>query len=258
MTSLSNTPLHGAMDSLPDRIRRNLPRVVRLGGPVMLGVDGRPCAPDDPLSGLVGGSAEETAEAGSVVEAAQRRADELVDAALADAASVRDAAHAMGYREGAAAARGDLADALVLVQQVATQATAIRNDLLRRSEHEMVEMVISAMAAILGERSQSDRDLAVQTVRHALTRAGAQNVVRVRLHPADIEAVSASLGTAGSEPPTFELLGDDAIGIGGCIVDTAHGRVDARLDVQLDAIAAMLRDALPPEQQTWEVAEDAA
>ena len=34
------------------------------------------------------------------------------------------------------------------------------------------------------------------------------------------------------------------------MIDTQHGRVDARLDVQLDAIARMLRDALPVDFAT--------
>ncbi|MEX2374713.1 MAG: FliH/SctL family protein [Dehalococcoidia bacterium] len=240
--------------SAPGGMRRSLLRPVRLGRPVTLGLDGRLCEPDDPLSGLVGGSAEETAEAGNLVELAQRRADELVNTALVEAASIHEAAqvagYESGYREGAAVARAALAEALALVQQAAAEGAQIRNDLLRRSEREMVEMVIAAIGAVIGERSQTDRDLASQTVRHALARAGAQNVVRVRVHPSDADAVSASLGEASNDPLPFEVLPDEAVGVGGCIVDTAHGRVDARLDVQLDAIARLLRDALPPEPET--------
>jgi flagellar biosynthesis/type III secretory pathway protein FliH len=53
---------------------------------------------------------------------------------------------------------------------------------------------------------------------------------------------------AGAVTP-YAVAGDGAIAIGGCIVDTAAGRVDARLDVQLDAIARLLRDALPVEAE---------
>jgi flagellar biosynthesis/type III secretory pathway protein FliH len=52
---------------------------------------------------------------------------------------------------------------------------------------------------------------------------------------------------ADGEPPAFEVFADGAVGVGGCVIDTAHGRVDARLDVQLDAVALLLREALPIE-----------
>ena len=38
---------------------------------ITLGLDGRPHIPDDPMSGIVGGSEEETAEAANIVEAAR-------------------------------------------------------------------------------------------------------------------------------------------------------------------------------------------
>lgn len=227
------------------------PRAVRLGGPVTLGIDGLPCIPDDPLSGLIGGSAEETAEAGSLVEAARRHADELVRIALAEASAIRAAAYEtgyqLGYAESAAAARAELAEALALVQSVAASGAAMRNDLLQRSEREMVEMVIDGIAAVVGDRARTDADLAALTVRQALARAGSQNIVRIRVHPEDADSIVASLTESVGDAPVFEVLPDGAVGVGGCIVDTAYGRVDARLDVQLDAVARLLRDALPPE-----------
>ncbi|MEX2373320.1 MAG: FliH/SctL family protein [Dehalococcoidia bacterium] len=223
-------------------------RATRLGGAVTLGVDGRPCEPDDPLSGIVGGSPEETAEAGTIVEQARRHAEDLVRDATFEADSIRmraeQAGRRQGYDHGAAQARGELAEALALVQRMAAQGKAVRDELLWRSEHEMVEMVLAGVRSIVGDLAIGP-DVGAQTVRRALERAGAQNVVRIRVHPQDADDVLASMARATGEPPPFEVLRDAAVGVGGCVVDTAHGRVDARLDAQLDAIARLLRDALP-------------
>jgi flagellar assembly protein FliH len=233
--------------------QRRFLRDVHLAPPITLGLDGRPREAGDPLSGLVGGTPEETEEAGAIVDAAQRHAHELLRAATLDATSIRErareAGYESGYRDGSREARAALAEALALVQQVAAEGVAIRNDLLRRSEREMVEMVIAALRSILGDRAAGGPEIAVHTVRHALERAGAQNVVRVRVHPDQVQPVLAALAEDASQPPAFEVAGDGAVGIGGCIVDTTHGRVDARLDVQLDAIARLLHDALPVEAE---------
>ncbi|MGE3962139.1 MAG: FliH/SctL family protein [Dehalococcoidia bacterium] len=233
---------------------RRFLRATRTAPVITLGLDGRPHVPDDPMSGMVGGSEEETVEAANIVDEARRRSDDLVHRAAREADSIRDHAQRMGYEAGytagAQAARAELAQSLALVQAFASEGAAIRADLLRRSEREMVEMVIAALRAILGDRAVSDSTVVVHTVRHALERAGAQNVVRVRVHPSQAELVLAEMADADGEPPSFEVFADGSVGVGGCVVDTQHGRVDARLDVQLDAVARMLRDALPVDLDT--------
>ncbi|GMU41538.1 MAG: hypothetical protein AMXMBFR23_24040 [Chloroflexota bacterium] len=231
--------------------RRGLVRSTRVGAAVALGVDGRIREPDDPLSGLVGGSPVETAEAASIVEEAQRRADELVTVAARQANAVEARARREGFErglaEGRAEGRAELARALALVQRVAAEGKAIRDDLMRRSEREMVEMVIAAFRAVLGDRIEADPTVVNETVRRALDRAGAQNIVRIRVHPDAVDGVSAHLSTERRSAPTFEVTGDGAIGIGGCIVETEYGQVDARLDVQMDEVARLLLEALPQE-----------
>ncbi len=228
---------------------RRFLRSTRVASAITIGLDGRPHVPDDPLSGMIGGSEEETAEAANIVDEARRRADDLVRRGALEADAIREhsqrAGYAEGYTAGAQNAQAELAAALALVQRVGAEGVAIRNDLLRRSEHEMVEMVIAALRAILGERAVEDPSVVGHTVRHALQRAAAQNVLRVRVHPEQAGLVIAEMTDADGEAPPFEVFADGSVGLGGCVVDTAHGRVDARLDVQLDAIALLLRDALP-------------
>ena len=49
-------------------------------------------------------------------------------------------------------------------------------------------------------------------------------------------------------PPPFEVRADDTIAIGGCVIDTQSGQIDARLDIQLDENARLAREALPDQQ----------
>lgn len=230
---------------------RRFLRATRLAGAISLGVDGRPREADDPLSGIVGGTPAETQEAVDIVEAAQRRAEDLVRQAALEASGIREqarqAGHALGYHQGSASARAELADALALVQAVSAEGKAIRDELLRRSEHEIVEMVLAALRSIVGDLAEHDPSMVESTVRRALERAGSQNVVRIRVHPQQEDGVVAYLARDLADRAAFEVLGDASVGLGGCIVDTEHGRVDARLDTQLDAIARLLREATPTE-----------
>src|SRR5690606_6079905 len=102
----------------------------------------------------------ETQEAVDIVEEAQRRADDLVRQAALEASAIREraqqAGHALGYEQGLSRARTELAQSLALVQGVAAEAKALRDELLRRSEREMVEMVIAGLRAVLGEWAGHD------------------------------------------------------------------------------------------------------
>jgi flagellar assembly protein FliH len=69
--------------------------------------------------------------------------------------------------------------------------------------------------------------------------------VRIRVHPDDVTAVHADLARRGDAASVWEVFGDGRVGIGGCIIDTRAGEVDARLDVQLQEVAQALRGAVP-------------
>lgn len=220
-------------------------RSSRRAAEVLLGVDGRI------VEEIAQGSADpvETQDAASIVDQARQRADELVRTAVAQSTALRHDAceegRTAGYRDGVAAARAELAEALALVQRAAREAKTIRDTLLNGAEREMIELVIEAVGRILGERVATDPDLVVHTVQRALDHAGSQNVVRVRVHTDDLRTLVTSVEEQYGATPPFEVLGDSSVSVGGCVIDTDSGEIDARLDVQLEEIASILRDAIP-------------
>jgi flagellar assembly protein FliH len=223
-------------------------RATRRAAEVLLGLDGRanrePVAPKrSPLED----------EADAIVEAAQRQAEELIDGARVQAAAMQHDGYRdgreQGYRDGVAEARGELAEALALVQRVAGEAATMRERLLWGAERDIIELVIAATKNVVGEQVRLDPSLVMDTVERALERAGAQNVVRVRVSPDDRGRVEVALAERHGDAPPFQMVGDHAVAVGGCIVDTTAGEVDARLDVQLDEVARVLREAVPEDER---------
>ena len=139
---------------------------------------------------------------------------------------------------------------MALLQAALQESKSVRDRLLWAAEHEIVELAIAATRTVIGEQALLDPSLTVDVVERALERAGAQNVVALRLHPTRLEMVDAHLTEMHGEPLAFELRGDETVEVGGCIVDTSTGQIDARLDVQLDEVARELRDALPTTMPT--------
>jgi flagellar biosynthesis/type III secretory pathway protein FliH len=227
---------------------RGFLRAPRRGDEVALDIDGRQSV-DALFSGMHGMDPAETGEAGSIVERAQQRAEALVREAALSAASIEQEAYVEGLtagrRQGAIEAHLELLDALTLVQRVALEAKAMRDALYAAAEPEIVELVIATCEAVLGDRIATDADLVHQTVRRALERTGSQNVLRIRVAPEEQGPVIARLAEDHGDVQPFRVVGDRAVSAGGCLIDTDAGRVDARLDVQLAEMAALLRAALP-------------
>ena len=192
---------------------------------------------------------ERTAEAADIVESARERSAELVREVSAHIGELeqtgRQAGFELGYAEGLQTAAGDLAQALELVQAAAREGKAIRDQIIESAEGELIELVIEALERVIAVRVEQDRELVLETVRRGLDRVGAQRVVRVRVHPDDASVVRAWLDERGGEGARWELRPDGGVTIGGCVIDTEAGEVDARLDVQLAQIAAQLREAVP-------------
>ena len=69
--------------------------------------------------------------------------------------------------------------------------------------------------------------------------------VRVRVHPDDGAAVTARRDALVARAPraaALEIVGDESVGRYGCVIETAVGRVDARLETQLAALERALME----------------
>lgn len=229
---------------MSDAGRRRLLRAAIPGEAIALDMDGH-VLEIDPFAAE---AEHATGDAEAIVGAARGEAVQLVQRAAEQAAAIQHEAYqegrAEGERDGRAAARAEVADALLLVQRAAADAKGVRDRLIAGLEREIVELVIDATRAVLGEQARVDPSMVIDTVERALRRAGSQNVVRVRMHPDTLDVVAAHVAERRIEGAAdWELHADGSIDVGGCVIDTTGGEIDARLDSQLAEVAAALRDS---------------
>lgn len=105
----------------------------------------------------------------------------------------------------------------------------------------MVELAFEAAAKLLGAAAVT-RDGVLALVRQALAGLRDREQPVLRLAPRDLQLLAdarAELSRqAGS--PALEMIGDDRVELGGCLIETRGGGLDARLETQI----ARLRDVL--------------
>jgi flagellar biosynthesis/type III secretory pathway protein FliH len=186
-----------------------------------------------------GGAADELVEAareraGKIVAAAESEAEALRAGAAEGVERARRAAVEAGYAEGLARA----AAALALVAEA-------RAERLAALDSVVVEVALDVARRIIGQELAAAPGAAVEMGRRALRAAAGCGDVVLRVAGADLAAVREAGDALARlvERGSLTLLEDHSLAPGEVVVESAAGRVDARVDAQLEAF----RRALEPE-----------
>ena len=143
-----------------------------------------------------------------------------------------------GYAEGlrrADEAQSEQTRALAaLVQGVSVEAA----DFVRAAEDQVIRLALSVAERVIEREARTDPELVVGIVRAALAEIQDSSEVHVRVSPADHALIEPRWETMlpRSVARRSELLADEAISTGGCVVETRAVRVDAQLTTKLAQI----------------------
>jgi type III secretion protein L len=167
-----------------------------------------------------------------VADAAQQ-ASTLVADARVEADAIREAARRAGEDAGRAAAEDEYTTVLLRARQEAERI---------RSEAQPGARALAARMAekIVGRAIASDPHVMAEIAAQALSAARARSgALTLRVHPDDLatlEAERPELAARLGKAVELRLLADVAVAPHGCVVESASGRLDARLATQLAAL----------------------
>lgn len=164
-------------------------------------------------------------------EAATREAAALREAAQAEAEAIRAAARAAGLAE----ATEDIQDRLFEIAEASIGA-------ISRTEGRITDLALQIARRIIGDFDQAE--LTARTAARALRLAAHSSLVRLRVAPSMVESANARLAEIiGGHLPlaAVQVLADERIRPGGCILETDSGLIDAGIDSQFAAIERGLK-----------------
>jgi type III secretion protein L len=157
----------------------------------------------------------------------------------AQAAAARDEGVRQGREEGRAHAAAEmaalLADARAHAARLREAATPTAITLATKMAEQIVGRAVTLAPDLMAEIAGAALD--------ACRPRG--DWVRVRVHPDDAAAVSARRQALAARAPhaaVLDIVADESVNRHGCIVETAVGRVDARLETQLAALERALTE----------------
>ena len=121
-----------------------------------------------------------------------------------------------------------------------------KKQLLWQAEQSFVVLAVKLAEKVIRREIELQPELVKDTVRMALETVSKTTNVVIRVSPQDIsiiEDLKSSLSDLLGRFTSVSITPDESVSRGGCIVQSERGRVDARIETQIDRIA---RDILEP------------
>lgn len=161
---------------------------------------------------------------------------------------VRAEGFSQGKQEGQLAAQAEYQQCLAALRAIIMAAQQSQQQGMDDLGDTAVEIVHAAVVKILGE-GLSDKEVALAAVREALRRCKDRSRLLLRVAPGDLEMLNemrASL-LEGMNAGQVDIIADERVELGGCVLESAAGNLDARLETQLQG----LREILLQSRMKW-------
>lgn len=119
------------------------------------------------------------------------------------------------------------------------QMCGMRSELLKQWEQNILQIAAALAYQTIGRELPQMKDVPLNLLRETLELSISSVALKIRMNPDDIECLRESIEQLLQETGTIaraEIVPDNKINPGGCLVETGQGIVDQRLETRLERI----------------------
>jgi flagellar assembly protein FliH len=149
-----------------------------------------------------------------------------------------------GLRQGLQAGEHEYAECLSTLRSLLAAAQAAQVRSIEKVADDAAEVVLVAVGKVLGEGFLQP-EAAISAVREAIRHCQAREGLQVRVAPEQFALIEERrqewLEGVGAADVT--LVADEQVRCGGCVIQSASGTIDARLETQLRRLCETLKTA---------------
>ncbi|MDR0270083.1 FliH/SctL family protein [Paenibacillus sp.] len=162
-----------------------------------------------------------------------------------------------GYREGSEKGLAELQEQIARMmdeaQTVLKQAYLMKEQIIQEAEPFLVELSCSIAEKVIDKQLTLESDYVIDLIKNNLSRKREQGVITLCVAPkhfAFVQAAREELAAAIDSQAELQILPDSTVLDQGCVIRSAFGSVDARIDTQLTEIKKeLVRIALDDEER---------
>jgi len=179
-------------------------------------------------------------EAEKIVADAQLKVSELereirqtLDAERREA---RNQGEDQGKEEGFANGKAEVDRLIERTQTVLERAQDKRADILNETEKEIIDLVLLIARKVIKVISENQRDIIVTNVIEALRKVRAKGNIVIKVNLADLQLATEhkqNFINSMESVKSINIVEDSSVDLGGCIIETDFGEIDARIASQL-------------------------
>lgn len=190
-------------------------------------------------------------EAERILEQAQIEANALMARAQAEAEQIRQqsrkAGLQSGYDDGKQAAEAEAVAMIADIKRVASAISAEHNALLKQSQEQLGTLALAIAKKILGHSLTIQPEVVTEMVAEVIDAANIHGGCFVHVHPDDFKILQPhwdAVSHLQQPESSWELVSDNRVSRGGCMIDVEGGTIDARLQTKLAQIETALQKAV--------------
>jgi Flagellar biosynthesis/type III secretory pathway protein len=155
----------------------------------------------------------------------------------------REEGYKQGYAEGREQAEQSLQQQwesrLEEANAILKAAYEMREQIIQEAEPFLVELSVSISEKVIGRQLSEAPDMALELIRKALSRRREQGVIALCVSPGQLAFVQAAreeLNLVIDSQAELQIIPDATVKDFGCVIRSAYGSIDARIDTQLSEI----------------------
>lgn len=155
----------------------------------------------------------------------------------------RQQGYTLGYSEGAEQAEAELREQwehkLAEASAILKGSYQMREQIIQEAEPFLVELSCAIAEKIIGQQLTAAPEMAIELIRKSLSRRRELGVITLCVAPGQLAFVQAAreeLHYSIDSQAELQILPDSTVKDNGCVIRSAYGSIDARIDTQLAEI----------------------
>lgn len=191
-------------------------------------------------------------EASQIVNSAKVEAETIKREAQSVRSDAEKAGYEKGYQEGFDRA---FQEGKIEVERLVAKLTRIlgetinkRNEIIDMSETQLIEISILVAKRVVKSITERDKGVVVRNIQEALRKVKGRAKVTIRINIDDLEIAARHKDEFYQMLDKIEgvtVLEDPNVDVGGCIIETDFGDIDARINTQLNEIETAIKEIEP-------------
>jgi flagellar assembly protein FliH len=148
-----------------------------------------------------------------------------------------------GYQQAEAELKDKFESVLLIFQNLEKD----RSKIIQQSENMLIELALKIVEKIVPEIPEIFPKILIKTLENIIQYLNDEPIFTLHLHPEDLQDIEELQNKFRKRLPGLEKISikkDPKIIRGGCIVETENGKIDARIDSQVNKLTQGLRKEL--------------